>query len=331
MATFPPPSTAPAGWYPDPSGHGLCYFDGTGWTRLGAQSAAAPPFSVPHPTLPLLAGVGALIVLAASLLVSRLVGSLTDGVQAPEWVFLALSAAIGYGPSLGWFWYVRRRWADSRARNTGWQFHPIDLAWGPLTWLAAIVAQAAVAAVVLGFNIPLTSNVEDVAGGEITTTFVVGIVLTAVVAAPIVEELVFRGIILRGFIGRMGAIAAIVLQGILFGVAHVDPARGTGNIGLAMVLSAIGMVLGTTAYLTRRIGAGVLAHAILNGIVVTLTLTGVTDRLNNRFDEPLDTVVVAPTVVVSDLLTLEQLIVDEPHPAEPRGDENDAAAASVID
>ena len=326
MASFPPPSTAPAGWYPDPSGHGLCYFDGTGWTRLGA-----PPLAVPHPTLPLRAAVGALVVLAASLLISRLVGALVDGVDAPEWVFLALSAAVGYGPSLGWFWYVRRKWANSRARLTGWQFHPIDLAWGPLTWLAAIVAQAAVAAIVLGFDIPLTSNVEDLAGGQITTTYIVGIVLTAVVAAPLVEELVFRGIILRGLIGRIGVIASIALQGILFGIAHVDPARGAGNIGLVMVLAAIGMVLGTTAFLTRRIGAGVVAHAILNGIVVTLTLTGVTDRLNNRFDEPLDAIVVAVVPVVADVLPLEQLVVDEAHLAEPRRDQHHATRARILD
>ncbi len=326
MASFPPPSTAPAGWYPDPSGQGLCYFDGTGWTRLGA-----PPLAVPHPTLPLPAAVGALVVLAASLLISRLVGASVDGVDAPEWVFLALSAAVGYGPSLGWFWYVRRRWADDNARRTGWQFKPIDLAWGPVTWLTAIVAQAAVAAIVLGFDIPLTSNVEDVAGGEITTTYIVGIVLTAVVAAPLVEELVFRGIILRGLIGRLGAIATIMLQGILFGVAHVDPARGAGNIGLLMVLSAIGMVLGTTAFLTRRIGAGVIAHAILNGVVVTLTLTGVTERLNHRFDEPLDSLVVAMVPEVADLLPLEQLIVDEAHLAEPRSDQDHAAMGRIID
>ncbi len=220
------------------------------------------------------------------------------------------------------------------ARNTGWQFRPIDLAWGPLTWLAAVVAQAGVAAIVLGFDIPLTSNVEDVAGGEITTTYVVGIVLTAVVAAPLVEELVFRGIVLRGFLGTIGVVAAIVLQGLLFGAAHVDPARGSGNIGLVMVLSAIGMVLGAAAYLTRRIGAGVVAHAILNGIVITLTLTGVTDRLDDRFEEPArqaGTLTMVGMMVFADSLPLEYLIVDEAHIAEPRCDQDDSAIGRVVD
>lgn len=311
MTSLPPPTTAPTGWYPDPSGHGLCYFDGHGWTRT-----QAPLAKVAHPTLPLPAAIGALVVLVASLLVSRAVGSLLDGTEAPEWVYLALSAGVGYGPSIAWFWYVRHTWAQESARRTGWEFRPIDLAWGPLTWLVAIVAQAGVAAIVLGFNIPLTSNVEDVAGGEITKTYVVGIVLTAVVAAPLVEELVFRGVVLRGLIGRTGAFFAIVLQGVLFGVAHVDPVRGTGNIGLAMVLSAIGIVLGATAYLTRRIGAGVVAHAILNGIVITLTLTGVTDKLNDRFDA------VSPS---------EDLVVDQPHVAEPSGDQHHAAIRGIVD
>ena len=36
-------------------------------------------------------------------------------------------------------------------------------------------------------------------------------------------------------------------------MAHFDPIRGTGNIGLILVLASVGCMLGAAAYLFRRI------------------------------------------------------------------------------
>ena len=55
--------------------------------------------------------------------------------------------------------------------------------------------------------------------------------------------------------------------------AHVDPARGIGNIGLVLVLGAVGVVFGGAAYLLRRIGPTILAHAIFNAVVMVIVLT----------------------------------------------------------
>jgi membrane protease YdiL (CAAX protease family) len=72
-------------------------------------------------------------------------------------------------------------------------------------------------------------------------------------------------------------VAAIGLQGLLFGFAHSDPSRGAGNLGLALVLSGVGVALGTSAYLLRRIGPTVIAHAIFNGVVLIIILSGLLD------------------------------------------------------
>ena len=58
----------------------------------------------------------------------------------------------------------------------------------------------------------------------------------------------------------------------LFGLAHVDPVRGSGNVGLALILGAVGVALGGAAYLFRRIGPTIIAHGIFNGIVMTIVL-----------------------------------------------------------
>jgi membrane protease YdiL (CAAX protease family) len=248
------------------------YFDGVRWASVATFEERAP-----HPTLPLRAAVGALVILLVSLLVGR---SLVDELVRFHWpviVYVVLLVVIGYGPSLAWVAYVRRRWGAGRVAEVGWQFRWIDLGWGPVTWLAAIGTQIAVAAIVLAFDIPLSSNVDDVSELGVDRAYLVATVIAAVVAAPIVEELVFRGVVMRGFLARMAPVAAIGLQGVLFGVAHVDPVRGLGNIGLAIILSAVGCAFGTAAYLTRRVGPTVIAHAIFNGVVMLIVLTGVLD------------------------------------------------------
>lgn len=276
MTLLPPPSTPPAGWYPDPSGTGQRYFDGYAWAAPSAGSQRREE----HPTLPFAAAIGAIGVLVVSLLVGKM---LVDWLVTYEWpviVYVGVLALVGYGPSVAWAVYVRRRWGADRLASLGWRFRWSDLAWGPLTWLSAVAAQIALGVVVLIFDIPLSSNVDSAADLDADRAYLVATLATAVIAAPVVEEVVFRGLVLRGFLSRMGPPLAIVLQGVLFGVAHVDPVRGWGNVGLAMVLSGIGVVFGISAYLARRVGPTVVAHAILNAVVLAIVLSGVLDDID---------------------------------------------------
>ena len=272
MTTFPPPTTAPAGWYPDPTNGGTRYFDGRTW------APTEPVFEEreAHPELPLGAALGALGVLVASLLVGRTIGGVV-AVIGPDVVGFIVAVVLGYAPSVVWAWYVMRRWGHGSPSAVGWRFRWADLGWGPLTWLSAVGCQLVMYGVVVLFHIPLSSNVEDVSDPDITRAYQIVTVLAAVLAAPVVEELVFRGLIMRGFLSRMSAIPAIALQGLLFGFAHSDPTRGAGNLGLGLVLSAVGVALGTSAYLLRRIGPTVIAHAIFNGVVLAILLSGLID------------------------------------------------------
>lgn len=279
MAHLPPPTTAPAGWYPDPSGVGHRYFDGHAW------AAEHPGFAEPeeHPSLPLSAALGALVVLMVSLIAGK---SLVDWLTRFDWpviAYVVVLAVIGYGPSLAWGGYVRRHWGAQEFRSLGWRFRWSDLGWGPLTWIAAVGTQVVLAAIVLVFDIPLSSNVDSAADLDADRAYLIATLVTAVIAAPIIEELVFRGLILRGLLSRMGPVLAIALQGVLFGVAHVDPVRGTGNIGLAFVLSGVGVAFGVAAYLARRLGPTVIAHGIFNGVVMAIVLSGVLDDVETDF------------------------------------------------
>ncbi len=149
----------------------------------------------------------------------------------------------------------------------------------------------------IGLDVPFSSNTEQI--GELSTDrrYAVAIVVAAVVAAPIVEEVVFRGLLMRSLLSKWPAAIVIVVQGLLFGAAHIDPVRGVGNVGLAFVLSGVGIVFGGAAYLLRRVGPTVAAHAILNGVVMALVLSGVADRIQE--DSPFDTSSPPPTAVAA--------------------------------
>ena len=77
VGTFGPPRSAPAGWYPDPYGGAYArYFDGYRWTpyvapRTGVAASPSAATRQPHPELPLPMAIGAIVILAASLIASR--------------------------------------------------------------------------------------------------------------------------------------------------------------------------------------------------------------------------------------------------------------------
>lgn len=212
---------------------------------------------------------------ASKILLDRLVDF-----RWPVVVYVVLLGAVGYGPSLVWCRYASDRWGSGQVlRDVGLQPRWSDLGWGPVVWFGAILTQLAMAAIVLALDVPISNNTEGISELQADRTYVVSLVITAVVAAPLVEEMVFRGVVLRGLHSRLPIVAALVVQAVLFGAAHADPVRGAGNIGLVLVLSGVGTAFGVAAHLLRRIGPVVVAHALFNGVVLVIVLTGIADDL----------------------------------------------------
>lgn len=92
-------------------------------------------------------------------------------------------------------------------------------------------------------------------------------VLALAVAAPLAEEVVFRGLLLRGLAGRLGPVPASVATSLLFGAVHGTPA----SVAYA---SLAGLAL---AALTLRCGSivpAVAAHAGVNAAPMLLYATG---------------------------------------------------------
>ncbi len=275
-------------------------------------TAVSPPIGPPTPphvqsTLPVAAAIGAIAVLTTSLVASKYLLDAVVDLGWPVAVYVLLLATAGYGPSVLWCWYASRRWATGRlGPDIGLSPRWADLGWGPVVWLGAVGAQLAAASFVIALGLPISSNTDAIGDIDVDRTYVVSIVITAVIAAPFVEEMVFRGVVMRGLRSRLHIVAVVILQGVLFGAAHVDPVRGAGNVGLVVVLSSVGIAFGVSTALLRRLGPAIVAHALFNGVVLLVVLTGVADRFQDG------------AAVRSDRSVVEQVgVVDEADVAEP--------------
>lgn len=92
------------------------------------------------------------------------------------------------------------------------------------------------------------------------------LLLFIAVGAPIVEELFFRGLILRSLTRWLGPVVGIVGSAVIFGLAHFEALQLAGLILFGLVLAAL-------AYKTGRLGPGMAAHCAFNAVtVVSLTI-----------------------------------------------------------
>ena len=96
---------------------------------------------------------------------------------------------------------------------------------------------------------------------------VVILVLMVVVGAPIIEELFFRGLLMRSIQARWNDGMALVVSSVFFAFVHFQPVQFAG-------LVLFGLIAGTCAQRTGRLGMSILAHAAFNGTAVLMLLNG---------------------------------------------------------
>ncbi|MCW3488588.1 CPBP family intramembrane glutamic endopeptidase [Dethiobacter alkaliphilus] len=84
-----------------------------------------------------------------------------------------------------------------------------------------------------------------------------------VVIAPILEETVYRGIILKGFLQRYKPWFAISLSSLLFAVAHL-------NIWQMIPAFVVALFLGWIFYKTHSLVLVVFSHASYNGLILLI-------------------------------------------------------------
>ena len=89
--------------------------------------------------------------------------------------------------------------------------------------------------------------------------------IVAIVVAPLVEELCFRGAGYAALRFRLGPLASALLTGMFFGALHFRP-------WLIIPLAFIGILLGWLYERTNSILPGMIAHATHNSACVVIFL-----------------------------------------------------------
>ena len=94
------------------------------------------------------------------------------------------------------------------------------------------------------------------------TALEIALYLLLSLTAGICEEIMFRGYLQRQFAAWTGnAIAAILLQGIVFGLAH-----GYQGLSMVIVIAVFGCMFGWLAWWRKSLRPGMMAHFLQDGV-----------------------------------------------------------------
>lgn len=103
--------------------------------------------------------------------------------------------------------------------------------------------------------------------------------ITIVIAAPLIEELIFRGIILNGLLQRYSPVKSIVLSSILFGIVHLNPWQFVSAF-------IIGAFSGWVYYRTKKLSLSILIHLVNNLVAfVIMYFIGAENMMNESLSE----------------------------------------------
>ena len=110
---------------------------------------------------------------------------------------------------------------------------------------------------------PVDDLVKDAHGAALVV-----LVLFVTVGAPVVEELFFRGLLLRSLERGLGTVWAVVVSSVLFGLAHPEGLPLGAQALVSISLAALAAVLAVLAVRTGRLGPSIFAHAAFNAWTV---------------------------------------------------------------
>lgn len=217
----------------------------------------------------------AIIAWAASWLLGTILSSIvvqssghTKIADTPAGWVLAAQLAL-WTPMVGAAWYVgSRHGTGSLVRDYSYRFQPLDLVGIPI----GVTTQLGLLPLLywpLGHAWPdtfgrahLEKPARDLWSGA-HGVGVVAIVIVAAVGAPLVEELMYRGLLQGAFVRCTGRVTGVLVVGVWFATIHFQPVQLPG-------LLLIGLVLGMATVRTGRLGMAVLTHMAFNATGLVL-------------------------------------------------------------
>lgn len=108
------------------------------------------------------------------------------------------------------------------------------------------------------------------AGGWQVPAFALGVA----VLAPVAEELIFRGVLLRSLERRVEPGAAVLIAALAFGLVHALGDPGIGTIKPLAIFVLLGLVSGYQAVRTGNLTRSILLHMGFNALTVVAVFSG---------------------------------------------------------
>ena len=172
--------------------------------------------------------------------------------QVPLWIGLLGTPLLARSRGLSW------------PEQMGWRMRPVDV---PLGIAIGVLMQLVVLPLLY---LPILEVFEDLdveaPARELTEMAVsplevATLVFMTVVAAPITEEVFFRGLLQGALRDRFGPVRAVVISSLAFAVVHFQLVQFPA-------LLVIGIVHGLLVLATRRLGAALWSHTAFNAVTV---------------------------------------------------------------
>jgi membrane protease YdiL (CAAX protease family) len=85
--------------------------------------------------------------------------------------------------------------------------------------------------------------------------------------APVIEEFLFRGVLLQGTVATLGRVRGVLLTAVLYSIANVSPMSADSSpAAFLLSLLALGVIYGLARLATGSLLAPILLHVAVNGM-----------------------------------------------------------------
>jgi len=177
--------------------------------------------------------------------------------QIPFWAALLFAPVV---VTRGW-----RAMIEHYRVTVRWRSVPLGLASGLACQIAVLPVLYWLLFSVLG-DADVGAPARALAARAHGTLGVAVFVVFVVIAAPIAEELAFRGLLLRALEQLLSPIVALLISSVVFAAVHFQVVQFPG-------LLVFGLVAGALAQRTRGLMAPIAAHMAFNAVAAVTVLT----------------------------------------------------------
>lgn len=184
-------------------------------------------------------------------------------------VTTALSTLGQFGAWFGCIAYIARAKGRSLRDDFGLTLQLRDW-WAPFAGLGLFLVGTALIAPLVNIANAHQEVVDDLTHSSGAKLAVFAVV--AAVVAPVSEELLFRGLLLRALRRRMSPAQAVIVQAMAFALAHPMLSPTLGDFAVVPALFLLGAASGIVAVRRGDLSASILMHIGFNLVTTLLAL-----------------------------------------------------------